>query len=86
MDSKGRALDNIFIERLWRSLKYEDIYLKDYQTVSEIIWGIEEYFDFYNYQRPHQSFNYKIPAEIYFNNCSLNYKIISLLFYTLNSF
>jgi putative transposase len=68
MDSRGRALDNIFIERLWRSLKYEDIYLKDYQSVKELILGIKKYFYFYNYIRPHQSLNYKTPAEVYFNN------------------
>ena len=71
MDSRGRALDNIFIERLWRSLKYEDIYLKDYQSVREVILGIEEYFYFYNNQRPHQSLKYNTPAEVYCNNCSL---------------
>lgn len=71
MDSRGRVFDNIFIERLWRSLKYEDIYLKDYQSAFEVIMGIEEYFDFYNNQRPHQSLNYSTPAEVYFNKCSL---------------
>jgi hypothetical protein len=64
MDSKGRALDNIFIERLWRSLKYEDIYLKDYRTFSELRVGLKNYFDFYNNKRVHQSLNYKTPAEI----------------------
>ncbi|NOX67190.1 MAG: transposase, partial [Chlorobi bacterium] len=54
---------------LWRSLKYEDIYLKDYQIVREVILGIEEYFHFYNYRRPHQSLYYKTPAEVYFNTC-----------------
>jgi putative transposase len=67
MDSKGRALDNIFIERLWRSLKYEDIYLKDYRSFSELREGLENYFNFYNYRRIHQSLDYKTPAEIYFN-------------------
>jgi putative transposase len=70
MDSRGRAFDNIFIERLWRSLKYEDIYLKDYHSVREVILGIEEYFNFYNYKRPHQALNYKTPAEVYFSNYS----------------
>jgi putative transposase len=65
MDSKGRALDNIFIERLWRNLKYEEIYLNDYETVSEVILAIEKYFNFYNFERIHQSLNYKTPAEIY---------------------
>lgn len=67
MDSKGRALDNIFIERFWRSLKYEDIYLKDYQSFTELRKGLDNYFNFYNYRRVHQSLNYKTPAEIYFN-------------------
>lgn len=67
MDSKGRALDNIFIERFWRSLKYEDIYIKDYQSISDLRMGLNNYFDFYNYRRVHQALNYKTPAEIYFN-------------------
>lgn len=67
MDSKGRALDNIFIERLWRSLKYEDVYLKNYETVPETIKGISKYFEFYNNERPHQSLDYATPAEIFIN-------------------
>jgi putative transposase len=66
MDSKGRALDNIFTERLWRSIKWEDVYLKDYATVLEARKGIGDYLQFYNYERKHQSLNYKTPAEIYF--------------------
>ena len=66
MDSKGRALDNIFIERFWKSLKYEDIYLNDYQSVSELIVGIEDYFRFYNHDRVHQSLKYKTPAQVYY--------------------
>jgi len=66
MDSKGRAYDNIFIERLWRNLKYEDIYLRDYQSVREAVLGIQNYFHFYNFQRPHQALNYATPAEVYF--------------------
>ena len=66
MDHKGRAFDNIFIERLWRSVKYEDIYLKDYGTPREVRNGICEYFKFYNYERPHQSLDYKTPANIYY--------------------
>lgn len=72
MDSKGRALDNIFIERLWRNLKYEEIYLNDYDSVLDLILAIERYFDFYNNQRIHQSLNYKTPAEIYYNYSSFN--------------
>ena len=67
MDGRGRALDNIFIERFWRSLKYEDVYLKDYQSISELRTGLTDYFDFYNNERFHQSLNYKTPAEVYFN-------------------
>lgn len=67
MDSKGRALDNIYIERFWRSLKYEDIYLKDYQSIPELRYGLQNYFNFYNNQRGHQSLGYKTPAEVYFN-------------------
>lgn len=67
MDGKGRAIDNIFVERLWRSLKYEEVYLKDYETVQETKDGIKTYFGYYNNERPHQSLDYKTPAEIYFN-------------------
>ena len=66
MDSRGRAMDNIFTERLWRSVKYEEVYLKDYATVLEAQEQIGNYFDFYNYERKHQSLNYQTPAEIYF--------------------
>ena len=65
MDGRGRALDNIFVERLWRSVKYEDIYLKDYQTVREVCTGIETYFNFYNLKRPHQALGYKTPYEVH---------------------
>ena len=66
MDGRGRCMDNIFIERLWRSLKYEDIYLKDYETVAALIDGVSTYFAFYNDRRPHQSFDYQTPADVYF--------------------
>jgi putative transposase len=65
MDGRGRVFDNIFIERLWRTLKYEDIYLKDYQSVLELNVGLDNYFRFYNNERPHQSLNDKTPAMIY---------------------
>jgi putative transposase len=68
MDSKGRALDNIFVERLWRSVKYEDIYLKGYQTMSEAHEGLKAYFRFYNNERYHQSLAYKTPREIHFGS------------------
>jgi putative transposase len=64
-DGRGRALDNIFVERLWRSVKYEDIYLKDYQTVPEVRKGLSEYFHHYNFIRYHQSLDYKTPFSVY---------------------
>lgn len=66
MDSKGRALDNIFVERLWRSLKYEEVYLKNYQKVPEAKKSLKNYFNFYNNERPHQSLGYKTPGEIHY--------------------
>lgn len=66
MDGKGRALDNVFVERLWRTVKYEDIYLKDYGTVLECRAGLEAFFDRYNNRREHQSLDYRFPAEEYF--------------------
>ena len=65
MDSKGRCMDNIFIERLWRSVKYEKIFLEEFETVTELITGLKEYFEFHNFERPHQSFLGKTPAEVY---------------------
>ncbi len=65
MDGKGRWMDNVFIERLWRSVKYEDIYLKDHRTVVALKQGLGVYFRFYNYERPHQSFDACTPAEVY---------------------
>lgn len=70
MDSRGRALDNIFVERLWRSVKYEEIYLKEYRTVLELKQGLGAYFEFYNYRRPHQSLGYKTPAEVHYGEQS----------------
>jgi putative transposase len=66
MDGRGRALDNIFVERLWRSVKYEDIYLKDYATVPALETGLGSYFRFYNHERPHQSLDYRTPVEVHF--------------------
>ena len=66
MDGKGRALDNIFVERLWRSVKYEEVYLKDYKTMEEAHEGLERYFEFYNFERPHQSLGYRKPYEVHF--------------------
>ena len=66
MDHRGRAYDNIFIERLWRSVKYENVYPKEYMTPREARIGINEYLKFYNEKRPHQSLGYRTPEEIYF--------------------
>jgi putative transposase len=65
MDGRGRCMDNIFVERLWRSLKYEEVYLKDYASVAEAGTSIERYFQFYNHERLHQSLDYRTPAAIY---------------------
>lgn len=68
MDGRGRATDNIFIERLWRSLKYEEVYIKDYTTPREARKGINNWLYFYNNHRPHQSLGYRTPKGIYFQN------------------
>jgi putative transposase len=65
MDGRGRALDNIFVERLWRSVKYEDVYLKGYVTIPELQRGLTAYFGFYNTERFHQSLDYRTPDEAY---------------------
>ena len=67
MDGRGRCMDNIFTERFWRSLKYEEVYLKSYESVTEAIEQIGKYIVFYNTIRPHQSLGYATPADIYFN-------------------
>ncbi len=63
MDGRGRALDNIFVERLWRSVKHEDVYLRGYATMSDLLPGLTEYFTFYNTERMHQSLGYNTPAD-----------------------
>jgi putative transposase len=65
MDGRGRALDNVFVERLWRSVKYEHVYLYEYASVPELEKGLEQYFTFYNHERPHQSLSYQTPAEVH---------------------
>jgi putative transposase len=65
MDGRGRAMDNIFTERLWRSVKYEEVYLHDYDTPRQAREGLARYFQSYNYQRPHQALGYRTPAEVY---------------------
>ncbi|RVU80965.1 IS3 family transposase [Leucothrix sargassi] len=72
MDGRGRALDNIFVERLWRSVKYECVYLRQFDTVSQARVGLKEYFEFYNHERLHQSLDYHTPAQVYLNNSSDN--------------
>ena len=70
MDGKGRWMDNIFIERLWKSVKYEDIYLKAYSSMAEVRKGLSSYFQFYNEKRWHQNFDRKTPAMVYFDSLS----------------
>ena len=65
MDGKGRYLDNIFVERLWRSIKYEEVYLKAYKDRTEAKQGIGTYLDFYNRERPHQALGYRTPQEMF---------------------
>ena len=65
MDGKGRYADNIFVERLWRTVKYEEVYLKAHVSASEARWGMEDYFRFYNDLRPHQALGYRTPAEVF---------------------
>jgi len=65
MDGRGRALDNVFIERLWRSVKYEDIYLKDYESGADLCDGLERYFDFYDHRRKHQALDNRTPHEVF---------------------
>jgi putative transposase len=66
MDGRGRVFDNIFIERLWRTVKYEHLYLYDYEMVPAVVQGLDSYFQFYNTERPHQSLAYRTPAQIHF--------------------
>ncbi len=75
MDGKGRCYDNIFVERLWRSLKWEEVYLKDYKDPVEAYQGIKKYFRHYNDKRPHQSLEYKTPEEIHYNLIDKNGKV-----------
>lgn len=65
MDGRGRALDNIFVERLWRNVKYEDVYLKGYANMAELTVGLAQYFAFYNAERPHQALGYEPPDRVY---------------------
>ena len=78
MDGRGRVFDNIFVERLWRSVKYEEVYLHDYQSIAEARQGIKRYFQLYNYERPHQSLNYKTPAEVFYKSALKNFPGVPL--------
>lgn len=71
MDGRGRAMDNIFTERLWRSVKYEEVYLNEYATPRQARQGLTDYFYLYNYERPHQSLDYLTPAELYLSKMNL---------------
>jgi putative transposase len=71
MDGRGRFSDNIFVERLWRSFKYEEVYLKAYQNVAEARHNIAAYFDFYNHERLHQALGYRAPRQVFEKRCSL---------------
>ena len=73
MDGRGRALDNAFIERLWRTVKYEDIYLRDYQSVPELEQGLTDYFRFYNHERPHCALGGRTPAEVHWASLPTRY-------------
>jgi putative transposase len=64
-DGRGRALDNVFVERLWRAVKWEEVYLKDYQTVADAVSGLDGYHRCYTHSRPHQAFGYQTPAQAY---------------------
>lgn len=70
MDGRGRALDNVFVERLWRSVKYEEVYLQEYETPRMARQGLGRYFNFYNFERSHQSLEYRTPADLYFGDQS----------------
>ena len=65
MDGRGRALDNIFTERLWRTVKYEEVYLNEYDSPKEAYHQLAAYFNFYNFERPHQALDYQSPAQAY---------------------
>lgn len=67
MDGRGRCMDNIFTERLWRTVKYENVFIKSYRTLDEATCGLNDYFNFYNAKRPHQSLGYQTPASVYFH-------------------
>ena len=69
MSGKGRAFDNILVERLWRTVKYEEVYLKEYSDGHDLIKSLRRYFDYYNNDRQHRSLGYRTPSEVYFDGC-----------------
>ena len=71
MDGRGRVFDNIFVERLWRTVKYEEVYLHEYRTVSEARQHLTGYFQFYNMQRPHEALGYRTPHEVHFGTTAM---------------
>jgi len=77
MSGKGRAFDNILVERLWRTVKYEEIYLRQYSDGHALIEALERYFDYYNNRRPHQSLDYKTPAEVYYGTQAVSKSALS---------
>jgi putative transposase len=77
MDGRGRVVDNIFTERLWRSVKYEEVYLHDYDSPREAQQNLGRYFNFYNFERPHQALDYHTPADLYYQDCPLPSTVIS---------
>lgn len=77
MDGRGRVVDNIFTERLWRSVKYEEVYLHDYGSPREARQNLRRYFNFYNFDRPHQALDYRTPADLYYQDCPVPSTIIS---------
>jgi len=76
MDGRGRVMDNIFTERLWRSVKYEEVYLHDYGSPREAQQSLGRYFTFYNFDRPHQALDYRTPADLYYQDCSMPSNLI----------
>jgi len=77
MDGRGRVVDNIFTERLWRSVKYEEVYLHDYGSPREARQNLRRYFNFYNFERPHQALDYRTPADLYYQDSPLPSTVIS---------